>query len=96
MSSGKLKITVRFFAYFRELFKANMKQIELDTGSKVKDLVTLLCESESQKTELIEGDNLKQHIMIMINGHHLMSLNGFDTLLEDGDTVAIFPFLGGG
>lgn len=91
-----MKITVRFFAYFRELFNANMRQIELDTGSKVKDLVTRLCESESQKTELIEGDNLKQHIVIVINGHHLMSLNGFDTLLEDGDTVAIFPLLGGG
>jgi molybdopterin synthase sulfur carrier subunit len=73
-----------------------MRQIELDTGSKVKDLIILLCESESQKTELIESDNLKQHIMIMINGHHLMSLNGFDTLLEDNDTVVIFPLLGGG
>jgi molybdopterin converting factor small subunit len=32
----------------------------------------------------------------MVNGVHVESLRGLDTVLSPGDTLAVFPMLGGG
>jgi molybdopterin synthase sulfur carrier subunit len=89
-------ITVRFFAYFRELFENKTKEIEIEKGTTVMAILELLCDSDKQRDAIIADGRIKDQTIIMINGEHISSLSGIDAELEDGDTVSIFPLLGGG
>ena len=39
---------------------------------------------------------LSDRVIIMVNGRHIAHTGGLGTPLRDGDTVAIFPIIGGG
>jgi molybdopterin converting factor small subunit len=39
---------------------------------------------------------VQKYIQILINGTGIKALQGFKTKLKEGDTVAIFPPVGGG
>jgi len=43
-----------------------------------------------------EKGNVRKYIQILINGRGINVLQGFETKLKEGDTVAIFPPVGGG
>jgi molybdopterin synthase sulfur carrier subunit len=89
-----LKIRVKFFASFRELFQEG--EVELQSGSTMGDLVNLLCDSSKRREGIFDGAELKPYLSILKNGQHIFHLSGLETKLDDGDTVAIFPPVGGG
>ena len=60
-----MKVTVKFYAYFRELFGGNGEQIELQSGSTVGDLLNLLCDRPARREQLFDGGELKPHMLIM-------------------------------
>ena len=39
---------------------------------------------------------LQQYILILVNGRNILFLNGRDTLLKEGDVIAISPPIAGG
>ncbi len=43
-----------------------------------------------------EKGEVQKYIQILINGTGIIALQGFKTKLKEGDTVAIFPPVGGG
>jgi len=43
-----------------------------------------------------EGTDPFSALIIMINGRHFSHVGGHDAPIADGDTVAIFPVIGGG
>ena len=43
-----------------------------------------------------EKGEVQNYIQILINGMGIKALQGFKTKLKEGDTVAIFPPVGGG
>jgi MoaD family protein len=91
-----MKIKARFFASFQDLFGGRGKEIELTEGRTVRDFLNTACDSPPLRLEIFVGAALKPHIVIMVNGVHIQSLRGLETRLSHGDTVAVFPFLGGG
>jgi molybdopterin synthase sulfur carrier subunit len=91
-----MKIRIKFFAYFRELFQGKERDIELEKGATVGGLLTLLCHSDEQRKEIFDGNALKSAVVVMRNGTHIHSLNGLKTEMNDGDTIALFPLIGGG
>jgi len=92
-----MKIKVKFFATFRELFGAEVKEIELGNGSNIQGLLELLCDSRQRCQKILDhSDKLKPYIKILKNGRHIEFLNGIYTELEGGDVVAMFPPVGGG
>jgi sulfur-carrier protein len=46
--------------------------------------------------KVLEGDGLSSTIIILVNGRHVEHLDGIDTALSPGDTVAVFPMVAGG
>jgi MoaD family protein len=86
-----MTVKVRFFAYFRDLFDGKEKRIELEAEAKVGRLMDILGDSSARRKEL--GS---RHLVVMINGTNLSSLDGLATELHDGDVVAVFPLMGGG
>lgn len=103
---------MKFFATFREVFGGAEKEIELESGSTIQDLLNVLCDSRRCRQKIFDrSGKLKPYIKILKNGRNIplfedtrielegkriQFLGGIHTELEDGDVVAIFPPVGGG
>jgi molybdopterin synthase sulfur carrier subunit len=92
-----MKIRVKFFATFKELFGGGEKEIELGSGASIQDLINLLCVSAQCRQEIFgNSDKLRPYIKILKNGRHIQFLDGVHTKLGEGDVVTVFPPAGGG
>jgi molybdopterin synthase sulfur carrier subunit len=91
-----MTVKAKFFAYFRDLFGGRERDLAVGEGGTVRDALSLLCDTNERRREVFEGDALKPHLVVMVNGVHVESLRGLETPLSPGDTLAIFPMLGGG
>ena len=92
-----MTVQVRYFASFREAI--GEKETE-ESAENIRDLLHSLAEKyEPLKDELFEdedGEKLKNHVNLLVNGNQIRTLEGLDTELEDGDTVSIYPPVAGG
>jgi len=88
-------VRIKFFAHFRELFGAKDKELALAPGATVKDILDVLCDTAERRKLVFDGQ-LRPNIVVMKNGSSILSLKGLATALDAGDTLAIFPMLGGG
>ena len=92
-----MKIQVKFFATFKELFEAGVSEIELESGSNIQALLDILCDSPPRRRALFDGSGkLKPYVKILKKGRHIEFLNGLSAPLEEGDVISIFPPVGGG
>jgi MoaD family protein len=89
-------VKLKLYAYFRDLFGGREQEAALVPGSSGRDLLNLICDSSERREGIFSGQDLKPHIVVMINGSPLPSATGLDTPLRDGDVVSLFPFMGGG
>ena len=81
----KLFASLRKVAGAKELFVAGA-----DLGSVLSGLVRLHPPLEEK---ILEGEGLRPHIVVTVNGHHVTELN---VNLAEEDVVAIFPPIAGG
>lgn len=90
-------VTVKFYAGIREA--AGMRTRELE-AEDIRGLLSALREEFGDEfMDVILDDetgDLKRFYSCMINGKRIELLDGYDTPLEDGDRVALFPPVGGG
>lgn len=91
-----MTVKVKLFAYFREIFGARERDVALPEGTAVRNLLEALADSPRRREELFAGERLKPLVIVMRNGISINSLEGLDTSLAEGDTVAVFPFVAGG
>ena len=83
-------VKVKFFATLREI--AGRREIEVSGVSTVGELLNALYKNFGESfREEIEDKN-----MILVNGKNILDMDGYDTPLEEGDEVSIFPPAGGG
>jgi MoaD family protein len=82
---------VKLYANLRKL--AGTKELSV-TGSTVRAVVSALVERNPPLGEVIlEGEKLRPHIVVTLNGHNVTDLN---VSVNDQDVVAIFPPIAGG
>jgi molybdopterin synthase sulfur carrier subunit len=92
-----MKVKVVFVAPFRELFGEGEREVGLNDGPRVKELLDLLCDSEERRDKLFDqSGELRAYVMILKNGQPISTLSGVQTVLEDGDEIAVFPPVTGG
>ncbi len=90
-------MTVKFFATVREI--TGTSRIEMDVEN-IRDLLQKLKSKYGRPFEDTvidpETQELKRFFSCMVNGKRIELLDGYDTSLQDGDAVALFPPVGGG
>ena len=88
---------MKFFTTFRQLFGGQEKEVELESGANIQDLLNLLCDSRQCHQKIFDhSGELRPYIKILKEGRFIEFLNGLQTKLADGDVVAMFPPVGGG
>jgi molybdopterin synthase sulfur carrier subunit len=92
-----MQVELKFFATFREAVGSKTVTHELDDGATVGDvLADLEAEYEGLDGRLLEDGDLRPQINVLRNGREVLHMEGTETPVEDGDTVAVFPPVAGG
>lgn len=94
-----VEVEVKFYAMLREIAGKRAEKLVLPPKSSVRDLVNLLVERYGGKFEGYIYDSEKRvrsYLSYMLNGVNINRLDGFDTMLKDGDVLSFLPPVGGG
>lgn len=94
-----MKIQIKFFAALREIVGKKAEFVELDGGVRVQDVIRHLIETYGTPLEQHLFDKrgkLTTSYQLLINGINISTLEGLETPLKEGDTLAILPPVGGG
>ena len=94
-----MKVKVKFFTSLREITGKKEEEIQSPRTIRVKELLASLSEKYGREfTDYLydERGKVRTYIQILVNGRGINVLQGFETELEEGDTIAIFPPVGGG
>lgn len=79
-----MKVEVKFFARCREIVGEKIKEVEVEEGMKIQDLIDLL---------LTTYPELKKEKLIISLNHKYAPLNAN---VKENDEVAVFPPVSGG
>ncbi len=92
-----IRVIVRAFATLRGLMDQTL-ELELPDGSTVGSLLALVISRyPGVETTLFDRPGqLSEGVNILRNGRNIHFLQEFETPLEEGDIIAIFPPVGGG
>ncbi len=96
MEGEKIRVRVKFFAYYREVFGAREKELVVGRGATLAEVLGRIVETPQQEKEIFSEGQLKPQVVIMINGSVVPAEALPSRQLEDHSVVAIFPMMGGG
>jgi len=91
-----MAITVKYFASVREYMGKRQDTIVVDEVKVIELLKRLKGIKGTLDKLLLKNGRLKSIYTIVVNGRDINSLNGLETIVKDGDVVAIFPPFSGG
>jgi molybdopterin converting factor small subunit len=75
--------------------------LNLAPGARVRDLVAKVKRKSlkgmiRKNSSLLLRDMGQDDLLFILNGRPIQNLQGYDTPLEDGDVLAVFPVMAGG
>jgi molybdopterin synthase sulfur carrier subunit len=100
--AGYLRVSVRFFTILREVTRRKEENLEFPEEENVTIAVVLekLAERYGRKfSEYVyekKPREVKGFLQFLVNGRSMVSFKGLETVLSDGDVLAIIPPVGGG
>jgi molybdopterin synthase sulfur carrier subunit len=95
-----LKVRVKFFALVRELTGTKEEVVDLDDQATVRTLLAkLVAEHGTKFHDYIfdpASNEPKGHVQFLMDGRNITLMQGLDTILKEGTSLAILPPVGGG
>ena len=91
-------VRVKFFGDLRNYLNKSWTLVEVPQGSSIHSFILKLANDVGSDipAKLIEKDDIKSGIRILVNGRNINYLSRLDTILNDGDLITIMPVAGGG
>ena len=94
-----MEVELRYYAMVRDAAGKRDETMSLPEGATVMDLINHLIGlfGDRFRGYLYDDEGrLIDYLMFSVNEVDIRSLNGFDTVLRDGDRVLVMPPIGGG
>lgn len=94
-----IRVEVSYFSNVRALIGESGSTLELPDRSSMHDLLSSVAArygDELREYLFTDEGGLHSHVVVILNGKGVGILDGLDTILSDGDRVAILPSIGGG
>jgi molybdopterin synthase sulfur carrier subunit len=95
-----MKVKVKFFALVRELTGKREEVVDLEDDATVRTLLGKLVDEYGAKFRDYIFDSAskepKGHIQFLMDGRNITLMQGLDTTLREGTSLAILPPVGGG
>jgi molybdopterin synthase sulfur carrier subunit len=94
-----LEVELRYYAMVRDAAGKRAETLSLPEGATVMDLIDLLVAlyGDTFRGYVYDDDGgLLDYLMFSVNEQDIRSLDGYETVLRDGDRVLVMPPIGGG
>lgn len=91
-----IRVTLKLFGGVRELRESPVEERSIPAGSTVEELWAALALEAPEFVEKLRIGVAKGYLHVLLNGRNVVFLDGPETRLSDGDTVAVLPPIGGG
>jgi molybdopterin synthase sulfur carrier subunit len=98
----ELKVSVRFFTSLREITGKREEALSFQEGERVTIDVVLKTLKETYGRRFAEYvydaeiGQVRSFLQLLVNGRSASTMNGLQTILKEGDVIAILPPVGGG
>jgi molybdopterin synthase sulfur carrier subunit len=89
-----MKIRIRFFARFRELFGPEIVA-DAETGTSIRDLISEIA-GRGGDAIFDEQGEFRRYVILMQNGKRIDTTRAGEIPVADGDDLAVFPPVAGG
>jgi|Deesub1362B_J571_1020462.scaffolds.fasta_scaffold00005_109 cyclic pyranopterin phosphate synthase len=90
-------IEIRLFGDIRYKVGSPFIKIDVSREAKIKDiLMDIDVGDKTLYDSVVNGDEIKEGLRILINGVDIRRLDGLDTIVKEGDTIFIGPPVVGG
>lgn len=91
------RVITTFHGLLTGIFQTDKEEVDLKQAPNVRALLKVVCRSQEGRQRIFdEHANVRPEITILKNGRNILFLNGLDTELSAGDSVAVFPPTYGG
>jgi MoaD family protein len=93
-----VKVTVRYYGIVHEATGVRCETIQMRYGSTVKDLLAKLIQKYNNPLEsyLQNERGFIDYLLISINEVNILSLENYETILQNNDRIFLMPPIGGG
>ena len=96
-----MSVTVKFFGNIRRVMGKEQLMLSLDPSRtyRIGDVLRDIIEPGGDEISamLVEMQKKsRETVRVIVNGKEISSLEGFETEVQDGDQITIFPLVGGG
>ncbi|MDD1677605.1 MAG: MoaD/ThiS family protein [Methanomicrobiales archaeon] len=92
-----MSVRIRFFARFRELADPEIVT-EVREGTSITALIYAVTENNQAARDAIfdQEGGFRRYVILMQNGARIETTRAGETMVADGDEIAIFPPVAGG
>ncbi len=89
---------IKVFATLRQLTDQAAVEVPAGPGDSIRLALKQLVAQHPLLEDKVwdEGGELSNSVNVFVNGRNIVWLDGLDTVLQAGDSVAIFPPVAGG
>jgi len=91
-----IRVTLKVFGGLRQLRESPVEERSVLAESTIEGLWAGLALEAPEFVEKLREGVANGYLHVLLNGRNIVFLNGPETRLSDGDTVAILPPIGGG
>jgi molybdopterin converting factor small subunit len=91
-----IRVTLKVFGGLRQLRESATEERNVPAASTIEGLWVELALEAPEFVEKLRDGVSKGYLHVLLNGRNVVFLDGPRTQLNDGDTVAILPPIGGG